>query len=125
MLAALHDPAPATPWAPLDGAHLHEDQVRPWLLPVYARLRSGQGEFLAELRPTVALFVRFQGIDYDHDPEAGDKLDGYIRWVQTTVARYDGTLIDLNIGDKGSYLYINFGAPLAHEDGAAGRRGRP
>ncbi|MEZ4556596.1 MAG: hypothetical protein R2854_09160 [Caldilineaceae bacterium] len=36
---------------PLDGARAHEGQVRPWLLPVYARLRSGQGEFLAELRP--------------------------------------------------------------------------
>ncbi|MEZ4556595.1 MAG: hypothetical protein R2854_09155 [Caldilineaceae bacterium] len=35
------------------------------------------------------------------------------------MARYDGTLIDLNIGDKGSYATSNFGAPLAHEDGAA------
>ncbi|MEZ4582652.1 MAG: hypothetical protein R3A10_13625 [Caldilineaceae bacterium] len=27
------------------------------------------------------------------------------------VETYQGTLIDLNIGDKGSYIYINFGAP--------------
>ena len=27
-------------------------------------------------------------------------------------------MIDLNIGDKGSYLYVNFGAPLAHENNA-------
>lgn len=120
VLADLRAPAASAPWPPLATGRMHAAHVRPWLLPaVYARLHSGQGEFLAELRPTVALFVRFQGIDYDHDPAAGRKLDAYIRWVQATVDRYQGTLIDLNIGDKGSYLYINFGAPIAHEDDAA------
>ena len=33
--------------------------------------------------------------------------------------RYEGTLIQLTIGDKGSYLYAAFGAPLAHEDDTA------
>ncbi|MCB0141446.1 MAG: AAA family ATPase, partial [Caldilineaceae bacterium] len=109
----------AAPWPPLAGSSLAPAQVRVWLLPeVYERLRRGLGNFLAELRPTVALFVRFTGIDYDNDDAAGHKLDAYIRWVQSIVARYEGTLIDLNIGDKGSYLYINFGAPLAHEDNA-------
>src|SRR5690606_33414179 len=84
----------------------------------YERLRRGLGNFLAELRTTVALFVRFSGIDYDNDEEAGAKLNAYIRWVQEVVARFEGTLIDLNIGDKGSYIYINFGAPLTHEDNA-------
>ena len=97
-----------------------EDQVRPWLLtPVYARLRSGMGDFLAELRPTVAVFLRFSGIDYDGDEAAGEKLDAFIRGVQGIVERYRGTLVDLNIGDKGSYIYMNFGAPIAHEDNAA------
>ncbi|MEZ4713402.1 MAG: tetratricopeptide repeat protein [Caldilineaceae bacterium] len=109
----------AAPWPILDADSLPAEQVRVWLLPqVYERLRRGLGNFLAELRPTVALFVRFTGIDYDNDEAAGAKLDAYMRWVQSIVARYEGTLIDLNIGDKGSYLYINFGAPLAHEDNA-------
>ena len=95
-------------------------QMRPWLLAaVYERLRSGAGNFLAELRPTVALFLRFTGIDYDGDEAAGEKLDAFIRRVQAIVDRYRGTLVDLNIGDKGSYLYINFGAPIANEDNAA------
>ncbi|MCB0132457.1 MAG: AAA family ATPase, partial [Caldilineaceae bacterium] len=85
---------------------------------VYTRLQHGLGNFLAELQPTVAFFLRFAGIDYDADAAAGQKLDSYIRWVQTIVDRYEGTLIDLNIGDKGSYLYINFGAPVAHENNA-------
>ena len=50
---------------------LPEDLVRPWLLPaVYERLRTGRGEFLAELRPAIPVFLRFGGIDYDNDDDA-------------------------------------------------------
>jgi len=94
-----------------------DESLRPWVLPaVYAREISGMGEFLTELRSVVALFLRFQGIDYDADARAGEKLDVFIRAVQNTVNRYGGTLLGLNIGDKGSYLYIVFGAPTAYED---------
>jgi len=110
---------PPSPWDPIPPNALTEEQVRPWVLPlVYERLHSGQGEFLAELRPAVALFLRFGGIDYDQDEAAADKLDTYIRQVQRILARYEGTLLQLTIGDKGSYLYAAFGAPLAHEDDA-------
>ncbi|MDQ4077946.1 MAG: AAA family ATPase, partial [Chloroflexota bacterium] len=108
-----------TPWPPLPSDGLNEKQVRPWLLaPVYERLRMGGGEFLAELRPTVALFTRFSGIDYDRDEAAGRKLDNFIRRVQGILLRYGGTLVQLTLGDKGSYLYAAFGAPIAHEDDA-------
>jgi predicted ATPase/class 3 adenylate cyclase len=119
VVRGLRQPVAPTPWPPLDPAILPPDAIRIWLLPqVYERLSRGLGNFLAELRPTVALFVRFGGIDYNADAAAGEKLDSYMRWVQAIVAHYEGTLIDLNIGDKGSYLYISFGAPLAHEDNA-------
>jgi hypothetical protein len=36
--------------------------------------------------------------------------------VQDILAQYDGSLIQLTTGDKGSYLYAAFGAPTAHED---------
>lgn len=105
------------PWPPIPSGSLHEEAVRPWLLkPVYERLRTGQGDFLAELRPVVVMFTRFGGIDYDGDDEAGRKLDADIRRLQTILARYEGSLLQLTIGDKGSYLYSAFGAPLAHED---------
>jgi len=109
---------PEPPQLPeLDVQKLNEEEVRTWLLrPVYRRLNRGMGDFLAEIRPTVAVFVRFSGIDYDGDDAAGEKLDALIRAMQVIVDRYEGTLLDLNIGDKGSYLYINFGAPLAHEN---------
>ncbi len=106
-------------WPPLPPQALDEEQVRPWLLlPIYERLRSGQGEFLAELRPAVALFLRFGGIDYDGDEDAGAKLDTFIRQAQEILKGYEGTLLQLTIGDKGSYFYTAFGAPLAHEDDA-------
>ncbi|UCC89196.1 MAG: tetratricopeptide repeat protein, partial [Anaerolineales bacterium] len=99
---------------------LGEEALRPWLLqPVYERLRTGQGSFLAELRPAVTLFLRFGGIDYDYDDAAGDKLNTYIQWVQGILARYESYLLQVTIGDKGSYLYAAFGAPLAHDDDAA------
>jgi len=96
---------------------LPDATVKSWLLPdVYEDLSAGVGESLEMRRGVVALFLRFQGIDYDGDEEAGEKLDRYIRWVQQTITRYDGALLQLIIGDKGNYLYATFGAPSAHEN---------
>ena len=53
--------------------------VREWLLPaVYERIRTGRGEFLAELRAAYPVFLRFGGIDYDDDDEADVKLDAFV-----------------------------------------------
>ena len=82
---------------------------------VFEREQYGQGEFLTEFRPCVALFIRFTGIDYDSD-SAESELDHFICEVQHIVSRHDGTLLQLIIGDKGSYVYVNFGALSAHED---------
>jgi adenylate cyclase len=108
------------PWQPVSPDVGKGEQLRPWLLPpVYERLRTGRGEFLTELRPAVTpLFLRFGGIDYDEDEAAGDKLDAFIRWVQTILVGYEGYLLHLSMGDKGSYLSAGFGAPFAHEDDA-------
>ncbi len=111
---------PERPWPPLPPGAPGDAQIHAWLLPaVHRRLASGQGEFLAELRPGIALFLRFSGIDYDGDPAASEKLDSFVRGVQQIVRRYEGSLLQLTTGDKGSYLYIAFGAPIAHEDDAA------
>lgn len=82
---------------------------------VYDQEQSGQGTFLTEFRPCVALFARFIGIDYDAD-NAQAQLDAFVRSAQSIAARYDGMLMDLTVGDKGSYAYIIFGAMGAHED---------
>lgn len=98
---------------------LEANSLRPWVLPaIFEREQSGHGAFLTELRSAVALFLRFVGIDYDDDQEAGEKLDALIVRVQAVLAHYEGALLQLNIGDKGSYLNATFGAPMAHEDDA-------
>ncbi len=111
-----------TPHPPLPAGSLPEEETRAWALqPVYRRLSSDGNAatadtFLAELRPTVALFLKFTGIDYDNDDDAGQKLDHFVRWLQATVQKQEGFLIQLTMGDKGSYAYASFGAPLAHDD---------
>jgi len=110
---------PPAPWPDLSADQLLEDQIKPWLLPpVYERVHGGKSEFLSELRPAAALFLAFQGIDYHADDRAGATLDAFVRWVQAVLARYDGALLQVTIGDKGSYLYAAFGAPVAHDDDA-------
>ncbi|VAW31030.1 Adenylate cyclase / Guanylate cyclase, partial [hydrothermal vent metagenome] len=106
-------------WPPIPTDALDEATTRRWLLsPVYRRLEKGGGEFLAELRPAVALFLRFSGIDYDADKDAETKLDTFVQNVQEILSGYESNLLQLTIGDKGSFLYAAFGAPQAHEDDA-------
>lgn len=119
LLGKLAARAPRCDWEPLAPGALTAEQVRPWVLPaVYERLQTGLGEFLAELRPAVALFLRFVGIDFESDPEAGEKLGAFIQRTQQIVGRYEGVVLQVTVGDKGAYFYANFGAPVAHEDDA-------
>lgn len=112
------DVAPA-PWPDVSVGQLDDAQVRPWLVPgIFEREKAGREQFMAELRPAVALFMRFGGIDYDADAHAVGKLDAFVQRVQQLVSALEGALIQLTIGDKGSYLYVAFGAPIAHEDDA-------
>lgn len=106
------------PWSDLPPETFDLASVQSWLLrPVQERILAGRG-FLAELRPAVALFMRFSGIDYDRDDQAGQKMDAFIRWVQDVISKTDGYLIQLTVGDKGSFLYVAYGAPIGHDDNA-------
>lgn len=119
IVSGLEEPVPSQPWLELRKDVLTDENCRPWILPsVYEQARSGAKGFLAEFRQAAALFLSFSGIDYDHDQQAGEKLDSFTRWVQSVVAQYEGSLLQLTMGDKGSYLYAVFGAPIAHNDDA-------
>lgn len=112
-ISQLPPPAPHPPIAP---DALSEEQLKLWILPpIYRRLQSGE-TFLAELRPAVALFLKFSGIDYDGDEAAGEELNAFVRWLQAIIHEQEGFLIQLTMGDKGSYAYAGFGAPVAHDD---------
>jgi adenylate cyclase len=104
-------------WPP--SVELPDEIARQWLLaPVHERLGGGQDEFQGEIRPSVALFMSFGGLEYDVEKDAPARLDAYLRWVQGVIARYGGHLLQVIIGDKGSYLYASFGALIAHDDDA-------
>ncbi|NJN16321.1 MAG: tetratricopeptide repeat protein [Oscillochloris sp.] len=107
-------------WPNIAATDIPEAVWRQWLIPpVYERLNAGLGDFLTELRPATALFLRFGGIDFDHDPLAEEKLNSFILWAQRVLQRYDAYMLQLTVGDKGSFFYASFGAPVAHEDDPA------
>ena len=103
--------------APWPSDYLVSPEVaRPWMLaPVYERLLEGHGNYLADLRNVVSLFIAFRGIDYE-DEAAPEKLDELARWVQTILATYNGYLMQITMGDKGGYLQCVFGSPVAIEN---------
>jgi class 3 adenylate cyclase/tetratricopeptide (TPR) repeat protein len=115
LITGLMDPVAPTPWPDLP--QIDPGTARKWLLaPVYRRLQRGEEEFLAELRPSIAIFLKFSGINYDADDDAGKKLDVFVRWVQKVLEQYGGYLLQVSVGDKGSYAMASTSAPVAHED---------
>ncbi len=121
------DPAWATRALPVDAPALaapvavpDAGVLRPWILPFVAeREAAAQGLFTTDLRPAAALFLRFTGLDYDHDDAAASGLEAVVRQAQHVLQRHGGVLLELTIGDKGSYLYGSFGAAQVHEDDAS------
>ncbi|MEM7334641.1 MAG: tetratricopeptide repeat protein [Chloroflexota bacterium] len=110
---------PANSWDIVSQDSISLEIQKSWLLrAIYGRVHSGTDAFLAELRPISVLFLRFGDLDYDEDKRAGEKLDSFIQDVQTILARYEANVLQVTIGDKGSYLYAAFGAPIIHEDDA-------
>lgn len=103
------------PWTQIPT--LEDEAALKWVhRSVYSRIEAEEIEFLTELRQAVPLFVKFAGIDYDHDETAGQKLDQFMRVVQSVLERYEGYLCQLTIGGKTTNVFIAFGAPIAHED---------
>ena len=103
--------------AAVEWPRVPDETAREWLLPaVWERMVAGRGEFLAELRPAVPVFVRFGGLDFEDDPEAPRILDDFVTRAQLVLDEHGGSILQLTIGDKGAYLYGVFGAPIAHED---------
>ncbi|MEX1018147.1 MAG: adenylate/guanylate cyclase domain-containing protein, partial [Litorilinea sp.] len=98
-------------------AALTSAQIQPWLPQfVWGRLQAGQSRFLAELRPAVAVFARFAETQMGDTPTSQALLAAYVGWVQEVFQHAGGTVIQLTLGDKGSYIYGVLGAPVQHDD---------
>jgi predicted ATPase/class 3 adenylate cyclase len=106
---------PSAPW-PKGLSDLPDPTAaRSWLPPAIREQLDGAIQILGDLRPVTPLFVKFVGIDYDAD-DAGEKLDTFVRQAQRIIHRRGGTLLQLTLDAKGTFLYATFGAPVAHED---------
>lgn len=107
-LALPEPPAVPTPPAAVPDA----ETLRPWVLPfVFDRETAGQRLFVTDTRPATALFMRF-------DADEGE-LAAIVACAQQVLQRHGGVLLELTIGDKGSYVYGCFGAARVHEDDPA------
>jgi class 3 adenylate cyclase/tetratricopeptide (TPR) repeat protein len=96
-----------------DAVHTYVPEV------VRARLAAGQAEWLAELRHVTPVFLNL----LDADPAAADQLEPLqlvMATVQPILRRYEGSLKEVLVDDKGLTLVAVFGLPpLAHEDDPA------
>ena len=99
---------------------LSDDAVQAYVPDVVrARLAAGQAEWLAELRRITAVFVNL----LDVDQAAANLLEPVqlaMAAMQPILQRYEGSLKQVVVDDKGLTLIAVFGLPLlAHEDDPA------
>lgn len=99
---------------------LPKEQTAPFVHPMLVEqmVETGAASTIAEHRKVTILFVQFEGIDYDRDSEAFGKLQEYFLLTQEILRTYDGHLLQLATGDKGSVVFIVFGAPATYENDA-------
>jgi class 3 adenylate cyclase/tetratricopeptide (TPR) repeat protein len=88
-----------------------------YLPPVVSvRLLAGQEEWLAEFRNLTVLFVNIPQLDRT---TAIDSVQQGFRRVQETLRRFEGSVYQFLMDDKGLTVVCAFGLPpLAHEDDA-------
>lgn len=85
---------------------------------VQSRLEAGQLEWLAEFRRLTTMFVNVKGLDSVR-PDFLGTLQSAIRCVQDAVYRYDGSINQVMIDDKGTVVVAGWGvAHHTHEDDA-------
>ena len=99
---------------------LSDDVVQAYVPEVVrTRLAAGQAEWLAELRRVTPFFLNL----LDVNPGAADMLEPLqlaMAAIQPILQRYEGSLKEVIVDDKGLTLVAVFGLPpLAHEDDPA------
>lgn len=79
-------------------------------------IESGSPGWLCVMRPMTVLFVSLNDYDFA-DEDALETFNQFIRNIQRTLYRFEGSLNKVVVDDKGILLMALFGAPpLAHQD---------
>jgi predicted ATPase/class 3 adenylate cyclase len=81
------------------------------------RVESGIGDFVAELRYALPVFIRIGHVKPE-TAEVRDTLDNYVRSAQDVLSITGGRLVSVEVSGKGSVLFAVFGAPVTHGDDA-------
>lgn len=99
-------------WAVEGNIHETLDAVRPFVnAAVRARVESGFGDYVGELRSALPLFIQIRAAD-------DAALDNFVRIAQASLATSGGQLMSVEVSDKGSVLFAVFGAPVTYGDDA-------
>jgi class 3 adenylate cyclase len=84
---------------------------------ILKRLSAGQTEYLAELRRVTVLFVNLPGFEQVTSLEQAHQV---LRTIQSALYKYEGSVNQFLMDDKGTTLVAAFGLPpFAHADDAA------
>ena len=83
-----------------------------------ARLDAGLSDWVAELRRVTVLFINVEGVPYDA-ADILERLQHDMLELQAIMYRYEGSLNQFIVDDKGTLLIVALGLPpLTHEDDA-------
>jgi class 3 adenylate cyclase/tetratricopeptide (TPR) repeat protein len=118
-IRSLHEPIPLRPLSRVNLPPGFEAILRGYVpAAILTHLDAGQTEWLAELRRVTVLFFNVMGLDYT-SPHVLDQMQTVMQALQTVLYRYEGSVNQLVVDDKGTTLVAALGLPpLAHEDDA-------
>jgi class 3 adenylate cyclase/tetratricopeptide (TPR) repeat protein len=106
-----HRPRRPPPPSAAGAASLADEHLAAFLHPAIAeRVRRGQSRLVNEHRTVTVAFVALP------NPVEMARLQRYVAAAVRTIARWDGHLRQVDLGDKGGVLVVAFGAPLRHEN---------
>ena len=85
---------------------------------VLSRIDANQGQWLAEFRMVVTLFISVAGIDYEANDAPG-RVASAVAAMRSAVTKYDGTFHQFIVDDKGTTVVAAWGLPgQSHENDA-------
>lgn len=107
-------PATESPWPEFPG--VPNDQGVTFVRSEIREHVTLDAPTLGDLRKVSPLFCTIEGIDYNSDPLAGEILDSVVRFAQECAQQCGGAVHELSVGEKSTYLYLVFGAPISNTD---------
>ena len=113
-------PLPLPDWDTVPNLAAVEANLRRFVPgPVLGWLDRGLTAWVPVLRPLTVLFIGVAGLQYGR-PDVAERLHTFLRTTQRTLYRFEGTLRQFIVDDKGTVVMALFGAPpFAHEDDPA------